>query len=59
GLAVPNIASIGNMISDSTQSVTIYPLEIIWPLMTMISVIITVQFIGNGIEDSIQKVTYG
>lgn len=54
GLAVPNIPSVGNMISDATPFITQYPLEALYPLLIMTSIIIYVQFIGNGIEDALQ-----
>ncbi|NQZ66219.1 MAG: ABC transporter permease [Mycoplasmatales bacterium] len=58
GLAVPNIASIGNMISNASSVATIYPLEIIYPILIMTFIIIYVQFIGNGIERALRREIY-
>lgn len=58
GLAVPNVASIGNMISNSTSFITIHPLEALFPILVMTSIIIYVQFIGNGIEVAIRGDVY-
>lgn len=59
GLAAPNVASIGSAIGDAQAAATIYPLEIVFPILVMTSIIIYVQFIGNAIEDVLSGVSRG
>ncbi|GCE27997.1 glutathione transport system permease protein GsiD [Dictyobacter alpinus] len=53
GLGVqPPGASIGLMISDASQSLSAYPWELLVPSLTLVIIVLSFSFIGDGLRDA-------
>lgn len=55
GLSVPGAATLGNMINSARLYSLIYPYQIIIPVSALIILTISIQLIGNGVQDVIKK----
>lgn len=55
GLSVPGAATLGNMINSARLYTLIYPYQIIIPVSALIVLTISIQLIGNGVQDVIKK----
>ena len=53
GLAIPNIATVGSLLMASQRFVLIYPIEILFPVLTITVILTSVQFIGLGLQGAV------
>ena len=53
GLAIPNIATVGSLLMAAQKFVLIYPIEILFPVLTITIILTSVQFIGLGLQSAV------
>lgn len=55
GLSLPNVPTIGNMISEGQQFITIYPRYTLIPAFMLVGLVTAVQLIGNATQDALRR----
>lgn len=55
GLSLPNVPTIGNMISEGQQYITIYPRYTLIPSFMLVGLVTAIQLIGNATQDALRR----
>lgn len=55
GLSLPNVPTIGNMIYEGKDFITIYPRYTLIPSSVLIVLVTSVQLIGNSMQDALRR----
>ena len=55
GLSIPDEPTIGNLINDGKTYIQIFPRFVIVPSALIAMLIISIQFIGNGMQDALRR----
>ena len=55
GLSIPGAATLGNLISDGANIITLYARFALIPSFTLILVTSSIQFIGNATQDALRR----
>ena len=55
GLSLPNEPTLGNLIAESRATFTVYPSQMLIPSMFLVTIVISVQLIGNAIQEVLKS----
>ena len=55
GLSIPGIATLGNMISEGSKIITLFPRYALIPSFMLILITTSIQFIGNSTQDALRR----
>jgi ABC-type dipeptide/oligopeptide/nickel transport system permease subunit len=48
----PPKTSLGLMLSQAVNQIFVHPLELVWPVLTLVILIVCIAFIGDGVRDA-------
>jgi oligopeptide transport system permease protein len=48
----PPASSLGLMIADATDKITVYPTEMLWPVVVLVVLVVAFSFVGDGVNDA-------
>lgn len=55
GLGIPNADTLGNLISEGRKFITVYPYQVFIPVGFLITTVISIQLVGDGLQEASSK----
>ncbi|KKW61702.1 ABC transporter permease [Mycoplasma capricolum] len=55
GLSIPNVATLGNLISDGSKNFTVFPRYVLIPSFMLILVTTSIQLMANSVQDTLLR----